>query len=163
MIGVSYGNYVEEEVGAVCPGVGQDGGEYIRRVGREIGQGVEVPNRGDEAANVNELLVRDISRRGDCQRRSSTAAVPAAEEGLDARLVPLAEPLAEARSEPRIDPGGYHLGLAQFDPGTWATVSKITGYMDWRDAFSQGFNTATWASMVAPGSRSGWPSCWWAW
>ncbi len=59
----------------------------------------------------------------------------------------------------RLDPGGWHLGLAQFDPGTWATVSAITGYTDWRDAFSQGYATATWASMVDPGSRAGWPSC----
>ncbi len=71
--------------------------------------------------------------------------------------------MIQCESSWRIDPGGWHLGLAQFDPGTWATVSGITGYTDWRDPFSQGFNTATWASMVDPGSRSGWPSCWGAW
>ncbi len=63
----------------------------------------------------------------------------------------------------RIDPGGYHLGLSQFDPGTWATVSAITGYTDPYNPYHQGSNTATWASMVDPGSRSGWPTCWWAW
>ncbi len=59
----------------------------------------------------------------------------------------------------RIDPGGYHLGLAQFEVGTWATVSRITGYTDWRDAYSQGVNTATWASMISPGTSAGWPVC----
>ncbi len=60
----------------------------------------------------------------------------------------------------RLDPGGYHLGLGQFDPGTWATVSAITGYTDWRDAYSQGFNVAVWASMISPGTAAGWPHCW---
>ena len=59
----------------------------------------------------------------------------------------------------RVDPGGYHLGLGQFDPGTWATVSAITGYTDWRDPFSHGYNVAVWASMVSPGTTAGWPSC----
>ncbi|KKN02113.1 hypothetical protein LCGC14_1121160, partial [marine sediment metagenome] len=63
----------------------------------------------------------------------------------------------------RIDPGGQHLGLAQFDPGTWAVVSGITGYTDWRDPFSHGYNVAVWASMVSPGTSAGWPNCWWAW
>ncbi len=62
----------------------------------------------------------------------------------------------------RIDPGGWHLGLAQFDPGTWATVSAITGYTDWLDPFSQGFNVAVWASMISPGTSAGWPSCFYA-
>ncbi len=75
----------------------------------------------------------------------------------------LVEAMIWCESSWSLDPGGAHLGLSQFDPGTWATVSAITGYTDWRDAFSQGYNTATWASMVDPGSRSGWPSCWWAW
>jgi hypothetical protein len=76
------------------------------------------------------------------------------EERIDAMI--------QCESSWRLDLGRHYLGLAQFDPGTWATVSAITGYTDWRDAFSQGFNTATWASMVDPGSRSGWPSCFYA-
>ncbi len=60
----------------------------------------------------------------------------------------------------RIDPGGWHLGLAQFAPGTWATVSAITGYTDWRDPYHQGANVAVWASMVSPGTTAGWPNCW---
>jgi hypothetical protein len=61
----------------------------------------------------------------------------------------------------RIDPGGYYLGLAQFDPGTWATVSAITGYTDPYSPYHQGQNTAVWAALVAnPGSSAGWPVCW---
>ena len=73
----------------------------------------------------------------------------------DARI----DALIWCESSWRLDPGGYHKGLAQFDPGTWATVSKITGYTDWRDAFSQGYNVAVWASMISPGTTAGWPSC----
>ncbi len=60
----------------------------------------------------------------------------------------------------RIDPGSYHLGLAQFDPGTWATVSAITGFADPYNPYHQGFNVAVWASMISPGTTAGWPSCW---
>ena len=60
----------------------------------------------------------------------------------------------------RIDPGGYHLGLAQFDPGSWTTVSSWTGLRDWRDPYHQGFNVAAWAAAVNPGTSAGWPSCW---
>lgn len=63
----------------------------------------------------------------------------------------------------RIDPGGFHLGLAQFDPGTWAIVSAITGLTDWRDPYAQGYNVAVWSGMVSPGTTAGWPRCWWAW
>ncbi len=59
-----------------------------------------------------------------------------------------------------IDPVGYHLGLAQFSPGSWATVSAITGLADWTSAYAQGYNTAVWASLVDPGSSAGWPYCW---
>ncbi|KKL14172.1 hypothetical protein LCGC14_2518400 [marine sediment metagenome] len=77
----------------------------------------------------------------------------------DARI----DALIWCESSWRLDPGGAHLGLSQFDPGTWATVSAITGYTDWRDPFSQGYATATWASMVDPGTSAGWPTCWGAW
>ena len=73
------------------------------------------------------------------------------EERIDAMI--------QCESSWRIDPGGYHLGLAQFDPGTWATVSAITGYADPYNAFHQGFNVAVWAAMVSPGTTAGWPSC----
>ena len=62
----------------------------------------------------------------------------------------------------RIDPGGWHLGLAQFDPGTWATVSTITGFADWLNPWHQGYNVAVWASMISPGTSAGWPSCFYA-
>ena len=57
-----------------------------------------------------------------------------------------------------VSPGG-HRGLAQFEPGTWATVAALTGLWDWTDAYSQGANTAVWSSMVLPWSRGGW-ACW---
>ena len=71
--------------------------------------------------------------------------------------------MIQCESSWRLDQGGYHLGLAQFDPGTWATVSAITGYADWLNPYHQGANVATWASMISPGTSAGWPSCWWAW
>ncbi len=67
--------------------------------------------------------------------------------------------MIQCESSWRLDPGGYHLGLAQFAVGTWATVSAITGYTDWLDAYSQGYNVAVWASMISPGTSAGWPSC----
>ncbi|KKM24901.1 hypothetical protein LCGC14_1600330, partial [marine sediment metagenome] len=76
--------------------------------------------------------------------------------GLDDKRVAA---MIRCESSWRVDPGGRHLGLAQFDPGTWATVSAITGYTDWRDAYSQGFNVAVWASMISPGTTAGWPVC----
>ncbi len=66
--------------------------------------------------------------------------------------------LNQCESSWRIDPGGYHAGLAQFDPGTWATVSGITGFADPYNAFHQGANVAVWASMISPGTTAGWPS-----
>jgi hypothetical protein len=59
----------------------------------------------------------------------------------------------------RINPGGFFLGLAQFDPGTWATVSAITGFADPYNAYHQGYNVAVWASMISPGTSAGWPHC----
>ncbi len=67
--------------------------------------------------------------------------------------------MIQCESSWRIDPPGSHLGLSQFEVGTWATVSKITGYTDWRDPFSQGVAVATWSAMIDPGSRAGWPNC----
>jgi hypothetical protein len=56
-----------------------------------------------------------------------------------------------------------HLGLLQFDPGTWASA----GGGDWADPHTQGRNGATWLWMLeaegsSPGSTAGWPGCWWA-
>ncbi|KKM80266.1 hypothetical protein LCGC14_1341710 [marine sediment metagenome] len=77
------------------------------------------------------------------------------EERIDAMI--------QCESSWRLDPGGSHLGLSQFDPGTWATVSAITGFADPYNAFHQGFNVAVWASMISPGTTAGWPNCWGAW
>ena len=78
---------------------------------------------------------------------------PYPEERIDAMI--------QCESSWRIDPGGSHLGLAQFDPGTWATVSGITGFADPYNPYHQGYNVAVWASMISPGTTAGWPSCWW--
>jgi hypothetical protein len=77
------------------------------------------------------------------------------EERIDAMI--------QCESTWRIDPGGYHLGLAQFDPGAWGIVSAITGFTDPYSPYHQGFNVAVWASMISPGTSAGWPSCWWVW
>ena len=71
--------------------------------------------------------------------------------------------MLQCESSWQIDPGGYHLGLAQFSPGTWATVSAITGFTDPYNPYHQGYNVAVWSSMIRPGTTAGWPYCWWAW
>lgn len=58
-------------------------------------------------------------------------------------------------------PAGYHLGLAQFAPGTWDSVAGRTGLWDHTDPYAQGYNMAVWSSLVDPGTRAGWPWCWW--
>ncbi len=71
--------------------------------------------------------------------------------------------MVQCESSWQLDPGGYHLGLAQFSPGTWATVSAITGFTDPYNLYHQGYNVAVWSSMISPGTTAGWPYCWWAW
>lgn len=56
-----------------------------------------------------------------------------------------------------------HLGLMQWDLGTW----EAAGGGDWTDPRTQGRNTATWLRHLAatgqsPGSTAGWPGCWWS-
>ncbi len=70
--------------------------------------------------------------------------------------------MVQCESSWQLDPGGYHLGLAQFSPGTWTTVSAITGFSDPYNPYHQGYNVAVWSSMVSPGTTAGWPYCWWA-
>jgi hypothetical protein len=53
----------------------------------------------------------------------------------------------------QVNPGGYHLGLAQFAPDSWAAA----GGGDPFDAYQQGANTARWAKMTVPSEQ--W-SCW---
>lgn len=60
----------------------------------------------------------------------------------------------------RLDPPGAYLGLAQFDPRTWAQAAEVTGYTDWRDPYHQGVNVAYWASVVDPSGYGGWWECW---
>jgi len=55
-----------------------------------------------------------------------------------------------------VSKAGY-LGLAQFSPGTWATVAKRTGYWDWWEPYHQGMNVAMLSRMADPASQ--W-SCW---
>jgi hypothetical protein len=59
-----------------------------------------------------------------------------------------------------VDPPGYHRGLLQFDPGTWAKCARPGA--DYRDPFEQGWCAATWLNMgVDPGGTGGWGYCWW--
>ena len=71
--------------------------------------------------------------------------------------------MVQCESSWQLDPDGYHLGLAQFSPGTWATVSAITAFTDPYNPYHQGSNVAVWSSMISPGTTAGWPYCWWAW
>ncbi|GAG36801.1 unnamed protein product [marine sediment metagenome] len=62
-----------------------------------------------------------------------------------------------------VDSGGYHYGLAQFAPGTWAAAECSPG-ADWRDPWEQGCAVASWMSQIPGrwGTSAGWPICWWA-
>lgn len=52
---------------------------------------------------------------------------------------------------------GRYLGYFQFHPGTWqATGGGPLGSYEHQKARAQ-----QWASRVNPGSRAGWPVCWW--
>ncbi len=68
--------------------------------------------------------------------------------------------MVRCESSWQIDPGGYHLGLAQFSPGTWANVSGITDLALPYNPYHQGYNVAVWSSMISPGTTAGWPYCW---
>jgi hypothetical protein len=58
---------------------------------------------------------------------------------------------------------GFHLGLLQWHPSTWAAVAAITGYYDPWNPFHQGFNGGYYSTQMtaAPGGTGGWPVCWW--
>lgn len=74
-----------------------------------------------------------------------------------------ADALVACESTWRLDPPGFFLGLAQFHPDTWDTVAGRTGLDDYRNPYHQGYNAATWATLVDnPGGTAGWPICWWA-
>lgn len=58
-----------------------------------------------------------------------------------------------------VDPGGPHLGLAQFSEDTWAKASRPGA--DYRDPYEQGWAVATWMGMIADwDTTAGWPRCW---
>lgn len=53
-----------------------------------------------------------------------------------------------------------HLGLLQFDPGTWETCARVGA--DWRDPYEQGWAGAILLNSIAePGGTGGWRVCWW--
>lgn len=58
------------------------------------------------------------------------------------------------------DPAGYHLGLAQFAPGTWQTAARAGA--DYRDPWEQGFAVGNWIGPlgVDPADSGGWANCW---
>jgi len=63
-----------------------------------------------------------------------------------------------------LNPVGYYYGLAQFDPGTWASHAP-PGY-SYTDPWAQGWAVADLiedleANGTSPGSSGGWPHCWW--
>jgi hypothetical protein len=67
----------------------------------------------------------------------------------------------DCESSWQLETDGVFLGLAQFHEDTWSIVAERTGLTDWKDPYHQGFNTATWEQLVSPGTRAGWPVCWW--
>ena len=65
-------------------------------------------------------------------------------------------------SEWTLDPAGFHLGLAQFAPGTWGQA-RCSPEADYRSPWEQGCAVARWMSQTPGrwGTTSGWPRCWW--
>lgn len=59
-------------------------------------------------------------------------------------------------SDWQLDPPGYYLGLAQFNPWTWAAA----GGGDYTDPYLQGHHVAVWSNRVDPASRGGWLGTW---
>jgi hypothetical protein len=68
--------------------------------------------------------------------------------GDSATLRRFVEKIVPCESGWQIDPGGYHLGLAQFNPESWASVASVTGFYDWHDPWQMGYNTWTWVTMT---------------
>jgi len=74
-------------------------------------------------------------------------------------------PLCENKDYGWVYQPGYYLSVAQFNPGSWVTVSSITGRYDSLNLYHVGYNSARWIQLIAqegrgPGSRAGWPLCW---
>ena len=65
--------------------------------------------------------------------------------------------LAMCESGGRLNPPGRHVGAFQFSRDTARKVG-IDGSEDYE---TQKAAAQRWASMVDPGSRAGWPVCWW--
>lgn len=61
-----------------------------------------------------------------------------------------------------LDPGGAHLGLAQFTQDSWEKARRAPD-ADPYDAFEQGWAVARWISLIYPThpkSLAGWAYCW---
>ena len=73
----------------------------------------------------------------------------------------IVEEVIPCESSWQADPEGFHLGLAQFDPGTWASARRAPD-ADYRDPYEQGWAVAEWISRIKgrEGTKAGWPSCW---
>jgi hypothetical protein len=59
------------------------------------------------------------------------------------------------------DYGNGYISRFQFNPGSWSTAAKSTGFKDGNDPYAVGVNVAWWlANIKDPGSTEGWPVCW---
>jgi len=72
-------------------------------------------------------------------------------------------PLCENKGHNWAYQPGYHISVAQFTPESWQKVVKVTGLSNSYNLYHVGYNAATWIEMIhnRPGSRGGWPLCWW--
>lgn len=75
-------------------------------------------------------------------------------------LVNVVVPCEHGWGPPRWDnaTGATYFGWLQFLRSTWDSVALVTGYWDWSDAYSQGYNGA-WLAMNSNPSTQ-WPVCW---
>jgi hypothetical protein len=81
--------------------------------------------------------------------------------GEDLRLLQLAEPVywnVHCESRWNVNPGGYYLGLNQFDRATWLANARPGA--DPFDPYEQGWATAQLMSHTDPGSTAAWARCW---
>ncbi len=50
----------------------------------------------------------------------------------------------------------FHLSVAQFEPGSWATAAEATGLGDPENLYHVGANVAWWSSEVGAEAPAGW-------
>lgn len=99
-----------------------------------------------------------------CMPESPQARFVAGYEAVGGDSNLLGEALSMVYCESRwvADPGGAHLGYAQFTQGSWEKARRAPDANPY-DAYEQGWAVARWISLIypmPPKSSAGWAVCW---